>query len=150
MKLADIKVKFENSDLPPIQKDFIENLTDIKSLLKFDNLHLILNPTFSYHYFLVDPGHFSFQKGEQVGVITTKHTTGESEAWGEQSKEAEHNAFLLAQELKQYFRDQELFLCDGARFSNYTPETRNKRRLYFKIQNGMYKINGLTAKNILE
>lgn len=141
--------KFTKLDLPTIQKIFIDQFDGtIENIVSFRELYVILNPTFSYHYFVVNPGHFSFEKGETVGVITTKNTTGESAPWGDQSKEAERNAAFLSKSLKEIFLKEKLYVQSGGDYIAYDPTKFSKSKLFVKINGEMKRVPGLTALNI--
>ena len=84
------------TDLPTIQKDFI-NLFDgsLNSAISFPLLHLILNPTFTSHFFYVSGT-------TEENTITTRDTDQSFEYNGNQTDEEMHNANVLAVELRQF------------------------------------------------
>jgi hypothetical protein len=124
-QLIELQQKWQNSDLPPVQKTLIA-VNNINELITFPALHRLLNPCFSYHYFVdhVKPN------GD---VVTTKDTTGTCAAWGEQSKEAEHNAYLLAKDIKL------LLLHNGAYLKG--------KKYWITIDGVEHKIIGMTYGN---
>lgn len=86
----------KNTPLPSIQKRFMEQFDgSLESAIYFPEMHLILNPSFSAHYFYVS--------GEtDEDTITTKDTDGSFEYWGKQTEEEISNAYTLARELREF------------------------------------------------
>lgn len=126
MKAFDFQ-KFDGIDLPVIQKNFVAHVAGGGDVLAFGQLPRLLNPVFCGHYFVdhVKPN------GD---VVTTKDTTGAHTSWGSQSKEAEENAYQLADAVKAHIK------------ANYDLHAPNGK--YFaEIDGKMVRIAGLTTKN---
>lgn len=144
--MKSLQTQFANTDLPVVQKNFINQFDGtIENILNFPKLNLILNPTFT--------GHFFYVSGDTMeNTVTTRDTDGSYAMWGNQSKEAEHNAFLLSQELKKIFKEQELFFMKRSDVQEFSPynakENWNKRKLFISLNGQMKRISGLTTFNI--
>jgi hypothetical protein len=123
--INELIIKYQHIDLPPIQKSII-SYTDISALVSDTRLHRILNPCFSYHYCVahVKPN------GD---VVTTKDTDGYVEPWGQQSKNAEQNAFDLAQDIRL------LFVANGA--------YKIGKKYFIDVNGTQYRIPGMTTGN---
>lgn len=83
-------------NLPSIQKEFARLFDgSLDSVLSFEKLHLILNPTYTGHYFYVSGT-------TDENTVTTKSTDGSFAYWGNQSDEEMKNSYELAKELKEF------------------------------------------------
>ena len=84
------------NNLPAIQSNFISKFDGtLKSVLSFEHLHLVLNPTFTAHYFFVSGT-------SDEDTVTTKDTDGSFAYWGNQTNEQMDNAYKLANEVRQF------------------------------------------------
>lgn len=124
-QITDLHKKYTQTDLPPIQTNLLKYNT-VLELVQSPVLHRILNPCFSYHYCVdhVTP------RGE---VITTKDTSGYNVPWGDQSKNAEMNAFNMAQDIRA------LLVNNGAYLIG--------KKYFINIDNNQYRIIGMTIGN---
>ena len=85
-----------SKNLPVIQANFIKQFDGtLTSVLSFEQLHLILNPTFTAHYFFVSGSC-------DEDTITTKNTDGSFEYYGNQTDEQITNAYKLAEEVRDF------------------------------------------------
>jgi hypothetical protein len=133
---------FKGLDLPKTQKTFIEQFDGtIESIVNHNDLHLILNPCFSYHYFYVSGTN-------DANMVTTRDTDGSSSPNGNQSKQAEINASKLSSALRKYLRSQELFIrsADGSYVRAY--DSGIKKSLFINIKGELIRIKGLTTNNL--
>ena len=135
--------EFSKMNLPRVQKQFMAQFEGtLESILNFPELNKVLNPTFSYHYFCTE----LLPNGE---VGSTKDTTGACAPWGSQSPTAEQNASLLANELKAYFKKQELYVNIAGQYHSYDPKKGYaKSKLYVNCYGVMRRVIGLSTSNI--
>ena len=81
---------------PSIQREFINQFDgSLNSVLSFEKLNLILNPTYTAHYFYVSGT-------TMENTVTTKSTDGSFAYWGNQTDEEMKNSYDLARELKDF------------------------------------------------
>lgn len=128
---------FKNKALPSIQAKLINSFDgSIESILNFDKLNIVLNPTFSHHYFFVSGT-------SDEDTITTKTTDGSTAPWGTQTSEMESNSAILAHELKKEFMKLDICNSVGNSLTNYLNE-----KIHIKIGGKILKIKGLTTKSL--
>lgn len=116
---------------PPLQAAFLSQWDGtIESAVKFESLHMILNPCFTGHYFLdhVKPN------GD---VVSTKQTTGEWAYWGKQTEEQVQNASKLSVLLRKFILAHPHAKADKNKKGKY--------RIAVMLNNTPVIVKGLTA-----
>ncbi len=130
--------------LPTIQKDFINSFDgSLKSAISFPLINLVLNPTFSCHYFYVSGTNDN-------NTITTKDTDGSFAYWGNQTELEMHNASILAVELKEWILSfnpkplEEIVDYNHDKMRSYAKKISTvRRRAAFIIDNEIVLVPGL-------
>ena len=133
-------------NLPGIQTSFANQFDgSLESVLKFEQLNLILNPTYT--------GHFFYVSGDTMeNIVTTKSTDGSSARWGSQTEEQENNSYLLATELKEFImsfnpsRLEDLVNGEHEEMRKFGKISNVRKRAGFVIDGSIVLVSGLRLK----
>lgn len=139
-------MKSINLTLPIIQTEFVKQFDGtIESILNFEQINLVLNPTFTGHFFYVSGT-------TDENTITTKQTDGLSARWGAQTLEQEDNAYLLAKEVKDFILSfnpktlEELVNFNIERMRHFGKISNVRKRLGFIINGEIKLIKGMKSR----
>lgn len=140
MKTLTLTIEdFKGLELPALQKDFLDQFDgSIESILNFSAINIVLNPTYTGHYFYVSGN-------SDENTVTTKSTDGSYAMNGKQSKLAEENSYLLARRVREFIstfelkKGIEIFKTDDEMRKFGSKVDRVKKYTFVKTNDGVFR-----------